>query len=71
MVRWNKEKEKGGVLQPEDTCPKTDHPALDVLRSKHPEAHPPSEKSLEAYRGNPPVMILVEIRDAMVATVAR
>ena len=64
-------KEKGGVLQPDYTCPKTGLPVLDVLRPKHPETLRPLAHSLEAYRNKPPAMVPVDITDTMVATVAR
>ena len=65
------EREKGGVLQLKNTFPKIDLRVLDVLLSKHPKACPPSAHSLEAYRDKPLAMVLVDITDAKVVTVAR
>ena len=62
---------EGGVLRPEKTCPKTVQPVLDVLRSKHPEALPPTPQIMEAYRGKPPAMVTVYITNKTVATVAQ
>ena len=70
-VWWITDMKKGGVLHPEYTCPKTGLPILDVLRSKHPKPCPLSAHSLEAYGGKPPEMLLVDITDVTVATVAR
>ena len=44
---------------------------MEILRSKYPEAHPPSVSSLEAYRGKPPAMMPVGITNATVSNVAR
>ena len=41
-VRWITEWEKGGVLLPEDNCTKTVELVMEVLRTKHPDACPPS-----------------------------
>jgi hypothetical protein len=39
----------GGVLQPDDKCSKTGHPAVEVLHSKHPALRePPSVGSVTA-----------------------
>ena len=45
-VFWMTEREKGGVLHPEETCTKTGKFILEVLRSKHPEARPLTAQSL-------------------------
>ena len=42
---------------------------MDVLRSKHPEALPPTVQILEAYGVKPPVMVPVDITDVTVETV--
>ena len=68
-VFWIMEREKEGVPQPEDTCPKTGQTVLDVLHSKHPKACPATTKSLEAYRGKSLEMVPEEITDVTVATV--
>ena len=70
-VCWTTEREKEGVLDPEDTCPKTVQSVLDVLLLKHPEARPPKVQILEACRGKPPAMVPVEITDVTVDTVAQ
>ena len=59
------------MLHTEDTCPKTGLPVLDVLRSKHSKARPPSVHSLEAYGGKPPTVVPVDITYATVAIVSR
>ena len=63
--------EKGGVFQPEDTCPKTGQSASEVLRLYHPKACSLIARSLEAYGGKPPAMVPVDTTNAMVATVVR
>ena len=65
------DREKGAVLQPEDTCPKTGHYVLDVLHPKHPKARPLTVQILEAYGGKPPAMVPVDITNAKLATIAR
>ena len=45
-VWWITDRDKGGLFQPEETCPKTGLPILDVLRSKQPETFPLSAHSL-------------------------
>ena len=59
------------MFHPEDRCPKTGQPVSEVLRSKHPEALPPTARSLEAYGGKPLAMVPVDITDMTVATVPR
>ena len=59
------------MFQPEDTCPKTGQPVLEVLHLKHPEVCPETEKSMKAYRGKPLAMVPVDIMDVTVATVAQ
>ena len=70
-VWWITEREKGGVIHPEDTCPKTGLTVLDILQLKQPEARPLSAHSLEAYGGKPPAMVPEDITDVTVATVTR
>ena len=43
---------------------------MEVLHTKHPDAHPPSAESLDAYPDNPPEMIPVDITDNVVTAVA-
>ena len=69
-MRWIKEQEKGGVLLPEDKCTKTGERVMEVLRTKHPDARPPSTASLDTYPNNPPEMVPVDITDNVVAAVA-
>ena len=64
------EREKGGVLLPEEQCKKTGERVLEVLRTKHPDARPPSAACLDAYPGKPPETVLVDITDDMVLAVA-
>ena len=59
------------MLQPENTCPKTGLPVLDVPGLKHPKACPPSVHSLEDHGGKAPAMVPVDNTDATMATVAQ
>ena len=43
---------------------------MEVLRTKHPDARPPSAESLDAYPNNPPEMVPVNITDDVVRAVA-
>ena len=52
-VRWITEREKEGLLQPEDHCTKTRERVMEVLCTKHPDARPPLAASLDAYPDNP------------------
>ena len=52
-VRWIMEREKGGVLLPEEHCTETGERVMEVLRTKHPEACPPSAASLNTYTDKP------------------
>ena len=61
---------EGGVLLPEEKCTKTGERVMEVLRTKHPDARPPSVASLDAYPNNPPEMVSVVITDNVVAVVA-
>ena len=69
-VRWITEREKGGVLQPEEQFTKRGNRVLEVLHTKHPDARPPSATFLDAYPGKPPEMVLVDITDDVVSAVA-
>ena len=64
------EREKGGVLLPEDNCMKTGERVLEVLRTKHLDARPPSAACLDTYPNNPPEMVPVDITDDVVSAVA-
>ena len=70
-VQWITKRDNGGVIQPENTCPKTGQTVLDVLRSNHPKVCQPPAQSLEAYRGKPLAMVPLDITYMTVATVAR
>ena len=65
-VRWITEREKGGVLLPEETCTKTGERVMEVLHTKHQDALPPSAESLDAYPDNPPEMVPINITDNVV-----
>ena len=69
-VIWIREREKGGVLQPEGHCTKTGDRVLEVLHAKQPDARPPSAACLDAYLGPPPDMVPVDITDDVVSSVA-
>ena len=80
LVLWGKlqsavccitEREKRGVIQPEDTFTKKGQPVLEVLRSNHPKAFLPTAQSLEADGGKPLEMVPVDITDVTVVTVLR
>ena len=60
---------KGGVLPPEEHCTKTGERVLEVLRTKNPDARPPSAACLNAYPGKPPEMVPVDIMDDVVSSV--
>ena len=59
------------MLHPEDTFSNTGQPVLDFLRSNHPEARLTSAQIMEAYRGKPPAMVMVDITDATVDKVVQ
>ena len=42
---------------------------MEVLRSKHPEARPPTEAILDSYPDRPPELAPVDIKDDTVAVV--
>ena len=67
---WITEREKGGVLQPDDHCTKTGERVMEVLCTKHPDARPPLAACLDAYPNNPPEMFPVNITDDVVSAVA-
>ena len=69
-VRWITEREKRGVLLPEEHCTKTGDRVLEVLHAKHPDAWPPSAACLDAYPGKPLEMVPVDITDNVVSAVA-
>ena len=69
-VRWITKREKGEVLLPEGKCTETGEHVMELLRTKHPDACPPTAASLDAYPNNPPEMVPVDITDDVVAAVA-
>ena len=52
---------EGGFLLTEDKCMKTGERVMEVLRTKNPDARPPSAACLDAYPNNPPEMVPVDI----------
>ena len=70
-VWWITERDKGGLLQPEETCPQTHLTFLDILQSNHPKSLTPSVHSIEDYGGKPPEMVPVDNIDVKVDKVAR
>ena len=69
-TRWITEREKGGVLLPEEHCTKTGEHVLEVIRTKHPDSRPPSAACLDTYPDKPPEMVPVDITDNLVSAVA-
>ena len=68
-VRWITEREKGGVILPEDNCTKTGDRVMEVLHTKHPKARPLSAACMDVYPNNPPEMVPVDITDDVVLAV--
>ena len=68
-VRWVTEREKGGVLLPEEQRTKTGGRVLEVLHTKYPDARPPSAACIDAYPGKPPEMVPVDITYDVVSAV--
>ena len=69
-VRWITEREKGGILLPDEKDEKTGDTVLDVLQSKHPEAQIPDAKNFKAYETCPDLPDL-DITEEVACTVAR
>ena len=69
-MRWITERETGGILKPAERCTKTGERVIKVLRTKHPEDHPPTAASLDLYPDRPPEFVPVDITDYMVTAVA-
>ena len=63
------EQDTGGVLQPEELCTKTGERVMDVLRTKHPDARPPTAASLDTYPDHQPELVPVDITSDMVMEV--
>ena len=57
-------------MQLDNHCTKAGERVMEVLRTKHPDAHPLSAARLDAYHGNPPEMVPVEITGNVVSAVA-
>ena len=51
-ARWIMEREKGGVLLPEEHCTKMGEHVLEVLCTNHPDARPPSADCWTLTRTN-------------------
>ena len=63
------ERETGGVLQPAELCTNTGERVMEMLRTKHPEARPPTAASLDLYPYRPPELVPVDITNNMVTEV--
>ena len=63
------ERDTGGVLYPIELCTKTGERVMEVLRTKHPEACPPTAASLELYPDRRPEIVPVDITDYTVTEV--
>ena len=50
-----------GVLHPEELCTKPEEKMMEVLRTKHLDARPPSAASLDMYLDRPQKLVPVEI----------
>jgi hypothetical protein len=69
-VRYLTEREKGGVLLPEDRDDKTGDSVLDVLQTKHPSARVP-DTSVTEVSGTLPDLVEIDIMEEVVEKVAR
>ncbi len=69
-VRWLTDREKGGVLLPDDVDEKTGESVIDVLQSKHPDAQVPDAAELEDYE-TVPNFVDLDITKEVVEKVAR
>ena len=58
------------MIYPVEWCTKADERVMEVLRTKHPEACPPTEASLDSYPDRPPDLVHVDITNNTVAEVA-
>lgn len=68
-VRFITEREKGGILMPDDIDEKTGDSVENVLRSKHPEARIPKATDLPSFT-NLPDLVELDITTDHVSTVA-
>ena len=62
--------EKGGVLQPRNTCKNTGEPVLVLIRDKHPEDHVPSAHIFDACSGRPSDLLPFNLTEDTVIEVA-
>jgi hypothetical protein len=69
-VRWVTDREKGGVLFPDDLDKKTGDRVIDALKAKHPDARVPDASELEDYEEVPDLVDL-DITAEVVEKVAR
>ena len=53
-VQWITERGMGGVLHPEEHYTKSGKRVMEVLRTKNPDARPPSLAILDSYKGQSP-----------------
>ena len=63
------EKETGGVLWTAERRNKTGGRLMEMLHTKHPEAHPPTAASLDSYPDLPPELVPVDITNNTVTAV--
>ena len=70
VVWWITERETGGVPQPAERCTNTGERVMEVLRTKHPEAHSQTTASLDLYLDRLPELVPVDITDDTVMEVA-
>ena len=69
-VCWITEREKGGILLPDEKDEKTGDTVLEVLQSKHPDARPPDAENFKAYETCPDLLDL-DITEEVCCKVAR
>ena len=69
-VRCITERETGGVLQPRERFTKTGERFMEVLHTKHPEAHQKTAANLDSNSNHPPELIPVDITNNTVTAVA-
>ena len=69
-VQWIMERETGDMLQPAERCTNNGERVMEVLRTKNPEACPPTAASMDSYPDRPTELIPVDIINNMVTEVA-
>ena len=67
-MRYLTEREKGGVLLPDDICSKTGLRVADVLDSKHPNTREPEPDALHQYESLPEFIDVDVTEDAVEQT---